>query len=216
MKEMKTLEVNGIVYDSFRDQVARDNVPRIGENGNWWVGDTDTGVSAGGSGGGAVVSAEEKWELLEDITIEEDVQVIGPSLWEIPQKKIRVVLDTLAASADTTYMSISVPTSDVVWSRVLRFYAVAMPRKSPERSFYEIECVGDGHAIVGIYHDDNPDDSYDNNKVTRMSGVTGGRMILTPIDSYGFTLTDQITGFGINTYGIFEAGTRLRIWGVAK
>ena len=25
--------------------------PYIGTNGNWWIGDTDTGVSAGGSGG---------------------------------------------------------------------------------------------------------------------------------------------------------------------
>ena len=25
--------------------------PHIGENGNWWIGETDTGVSAGGSGG---------------------------------------------------------------------------------------------------------------------------------------------------------------------
>jgi len=28
--------------------------PYIGENGNWWIGTTDTGVSAEGSGGGGV------------------------------------------------------------------------------------------------------------------------------------------------------------------
>lgn len=27
---------------------ASDVVPRVGENGNWWVGDIDTGVSASG------------------------------------------------------------------------------------------------------------------------------------------------------------------------
>lgn len=29
--------------------------PYIGSNGNWWIGDTDTGVSAGGSGGSSSV-----------------------------------------------------------------------------------------------------------------------------------------------------------------
>lgn len=33
--------------------------PYIGENGNWWIGDTDTGVSAGGSGGGSSYREQE-------------------------------------------------------------------------------------------------------------------------------------------------------------
>ena len=32
--------------------------PHIGENGNWWIGDTDTGVFAGGTGGGGGVGAD--------------------------------------------------------------------------------------------------------------------------------------------------------------
>lgn len=39
--------------------------PYIGENGNWWIGDTDTGVAAGGSGGG--------YTLVANIITEEDV-----------------------------------------------------------------------------------------------------------------------------------------------
>lgn len=34
--------------------------PYIGANGNWWIGDKDTGISAGGSGGSSVLEADLK------------------------------------------------------------------------------------------------------------------------------------------------------------
>lgn len=43
--------------------------PHIGDNGNWFIGDTDTGVSASGSGG----STGGGWEVVADITLEEPV-----------------------------------------------------------------------------------------------------------------------------------------------
>ena len=39
--------------------------PYIGENGNWWIGDTDTGVSAGGSGSGDSGSSPAETVLFE-------------------------------------------------------------------------------------------------------------------------------------------------------
>ena len=49
--------VNGKDGSSGADgQPGKDGVtPHIGDNGNWWLGDTDTGVSAGGSGGSATL-----------------------------------------------------------------------------------------------------------------------------------------------------------------
>ena len=37
---------------------ADGTTPHIGANGNWYIGDTDTGVSAGGSGLPAVTAAD--------------------------------------------------------------------------------------------------------------------------------------------------------------
>lgn len=48
--------------------------PHIGENGNWWIGDTDTGVSAGGSGASGVY-------VLSD----------GESLDNVPESAVLVV-----------------------------------------------------------------------------------------------------------------------------
>lgn len=45
--------------------------PHIGENGNWWIGETDTGVSAGGTGG-------ETWELIKTMNFTEDTYSIDP------------------------------------------------------------------------------------------------------------------------------------------
>ena len=46
--------------------------PFIGENGNWWIGETDTGVSAGGSG-----SSGGDYELIVDMEITETCQNIS-------------------------------------------------------------------------------------------------------------------------------------------
>lgn len=48
--------------------------PHIGENGNWWIGNTDTGVSAGGSGASGVY-------VLSD----------GESLDNVPESAVLVV-----------------------------------------------------------------------------------------------------------------------------
>ena len=50
---------------------ADGTTPHIGDNGNWWLGDTDTGVSASSNGSGGSGSS---WELVTDVTLEEDVQ----------------------------------------------------------------------------------------------------------------------------------------------
>jgi hypothetical protein len=41
----------GVVAMLSSCEIGESNVPYIGENGNWWVGDTDTGVKAAGTDG---------------------------------------------------------------------------------------------------------------------------------------------------------------------
>ncbi len=45
--------------------------PHIGDNGNWFIGEEDTGVSASGGGGGT-----KDWELVQSITTEENVSSV--------------------------------------------------------------------------------------------------------------------------------------------
>lgn len=62
--ELRKLMSNGWSWGS-----SGGTTPRIGSNGNWWIGDTDTGVSASGSGSGGSAGG---WELLNTITLAED------------------------------------------------------------------------------------------------------------------------------------------------
>ena len=50
------------------EAVDEPKTPHIGENGNWWIGDTDTGVSAGGS--------NYKWKLINNIEVSDVVDSV--------------------------------------------------------------------------------------------------------------------------------------------
>lgn len=91
------MEVYNSSYSAQDLENAIKAVPSIGENGNWWVGDNDTGVFAGGVNvtgaevGQTVKIAEvdedgrptaweavnsvNEWELLTDITLTEDASI---------------------------------------------------------------------------------------------------------------------------------------------
>ncbi len=49
---------------------AAGDTPYIGANGNWWIGEEDTGVSA--SGGGGSSGGGKTWTLLNEVTLEAD------------------------------------------------------------------------------------------------------------------------------------------------
>ena len=58
--------------DYFDGQPGTDGTtPHIGDNGNWWIGETDTGVSAAGSGG---TVTDNGWTKLGDITVSDSYE----------------------------------------------------------------------------------------------------------------------------------------------
>ena len=70
------IEVPVIAGEPGKDGIT----PHIGDNGNWWIGDTDTGVSAGGSGGGTGGSSKAKTEKLLDVTFTEATASVSVTL----------------------------------------------------------------------------------------------------------------------------------------
>ena len=81
------IEVPVIAGEPGKDGIT----PHIGDNGNWWIGDTDTGVSAGGSGsgssGGSVIPfANVKATKIVDLSIPTDEEGKLPTRIEITQR----------------------------------------------------------------------------------------------------------------------------------
>lgn len=158
--------------------------------------------------------SEEKWELLFDTTLEEEVKSIEAKFLDNPQKKIYAVLDTLAADADTNYMPTNIWTGTTDWRQYIKFYPKAMPMKTPRRSVIEAEVFDDLTAIVKASYGTVNDN--DGTSKVRMDAVKYSEMFLVPVDPYGNPINPRITAITTNTYGTFVAGTRLRVWGVAK
>lgn len=159
----------------------------------------------------------ETWELLTDITLEEEVNTIDNTYFTVPQKKVLFVLDTLAAETATNYMPVTIFTADVNYAKNIKFYPKAMPFTSAARSVYECEVLGSGKALIS-WGSNTSVPGMTNGRVYRLSDgqMDTGKMIIEPIDAYNNVINDEITGFTILTYSTFAAGTRLRVWGVAK
>lgn len=169
-------------------------------------------------GAGDLPSLDEEWVQLVDQTVEEAVQNLTNTWVSTPMKKIRILLETLAASSNTNYMPFTVSTGDNSTFNCARFYPTAMPVTEARCTEYFAEMfkVGEYNAmrlteyIGGIK---GVSSSLGNGiftlKPEKSAVSTGG-------DGYNNPLLDQITGLTIHTYATFEAGTRLRIWGVPK
>ena len=156
---------------------------------------------------------EEVWELLADVTIEEEVN--GYSVdFDNPQKKLRVIVDSLAADADTNYSGFTVHFNNEAGTTYYPkqlIYPLAIPRKSAGVSVYdistyyigEIPCAdittmfqvdaqsGTGNTPPKMFHSENLTEPY-----------------------YGKLMVPEISRFSQNTYGKFAVGTRYRIYGV--
>lgn len=167
-------------------------------------------------GGGPDGAATETWQLLADITLEEEVNNIETEYFATPQRKIRVVLDTLAAETAALSTPVKVRTGDVNWNRLVFFYPAPVPAVNVLRSLYEVEVLGDGKAMVAWNSVRNPDVKNGVGVELHVNSAGSGKMLLEPVDYYGNKINDEITGVQIGTYSTFVAGTRLRVWGVAK
>ena len=182
------------------------------------VNSVDENGAPNGWGAGDMPSLDEEWVQLVDQTVEEAVQTLTNTWVSTPMKKIRILLETLAASSSATYMPVTVFTGDNGSFYCARFYPTAMPVTEKRCTEYLAEMfkVGEYNAmrfteyIGGIK---GVSSSLGNGifllKPENSAVSTGG-------DGYNNPLLDQITGLTIHTYATFESGTRLRIWGVPK
>lgn len=157
--------------------------------------------------------AAEEWKLLFDAEIAEEVNTINTGFWAIPQKKILIILDTLAASANTSYTPVTVYTGSVDWNRNIRFYTSPVPTTAANRSVICIETLGEGR--VKVEHSVAP--AYTGNGAVygfHSQNCAVKSMIWNPTDGYGNAINDHITGVGIHTYATFAVGTKMKVYGV--
>lgn len=184
-------------------------VSSVDENGNV------TAVEAvdAPSGGGA---SEEVWELLADVTLEEETSTVTQTWAENPMRKVMINLSTLAYTENTSYMPTTIFTSDGGNPNfnIMRVYPTPLPKTSAENVTYIVEAFKLGEDAVlqfiehtkGVFPISN-----------QMSGVGAVNSFATYGNSlYSDALQDQITGITIHTYKTFAVGTRFTIWGVAK
>ena len=211
-EEMTSIQFNGGVRYLPRDNTK---VRKTGWNADKYLGTDENGnviekeisASSGGS--------DDVWELINDITLEEEVNKIDTGLWDKDYRKIRIVLDTLAASANTNYMGTIIYTSNGFnydTNNMIRFYTKAMPMTSAQRSLIECEIIDENSVIATASYGSVKENGFFNS----MDNSSASKMYWTPLDYGNKNILPQITGLQIGTYASFVAGTRLRVWGVAK
>ena len=157
---------------------------------------------------------DEKWELLCDVTLEEEVTQYEHSFKEKPMKKLLVILDTLAAEADTNYSGFTIDFNNEdnsSYAPYQVFYPYPMPRKSALRSIYKMSTyyLGNTPCLEVETHtaDINPSaNAQDNPKYWYVENLAERY--------FGKVMVPEIIKFNQNTYGKFAAGTRYRIYGV--
>lgn len=216
-------------------------VPNIGENGNWFIGDEDTGIFAAGvkvtgATEGQLVqissvnsigvpmawtpidppTGEDVWEPIADVTIEEDTQIFKQTWVGTPMRKVMINVASLAASANTNYMPVQFFTTDGAdaYFNLARFYPEALPRTGNLFRTYIGEVFKIGEEPVLRLTE------YRNG----VRPTEGSFAYLDPVTSatthgnggYADAIYDQITGVQFMTYATFVAGTRFTVWGVVK
>lgn len=155
---------------------------------------------------------EEVWELLADVTIEEEIKTVK-QLWE-PMKKVRIEVYTPAAAADTNYMPVTIYTTDDQLPNFVtgRFYPTALPRKSEYYSEYRVAMEEyDGMIIMRFT---------ESNDLARNSSGVVGSGTLKEVTSDGNSLyADKFenvytTGMHLQSYSLFPVGSTFKFWGV--
>lgn len=152
-------------------------------------------------------SADDKWELLVDVTLEEAASSYSHE-FSIPQRKILVILETPVADANATYSGFVVSFNNEAGTGYKpesgTIYPYAVPRTSAVVSYYMIETYYVGSVPLVIIHMpvDDP-----NKIVSRCLNSLQERY-------YQKMMVPEIIRFGQNSYGTFPAGTRYRIFGI--
>lgn len=158
------------------------------------------------------VDFEEDWELISEVTIEEEIQTVA-QLWE-PMKKVRIEVYTPAAAADTNNMPVTIYTTDDHSQSFVtgRFYPTALPRKSEYYSEYRVAMEEyDGKIIMRFT---------ESNDLVRNSSRIVGSGTLKEVTSDGNSgYADKFenvytTGMHLHSYSLFPVGSTFKFWGV--
>lgn len=213
MPEMKTLTLNNNTYDIVDDNAIHTPdtavvgqtiiVKEVDANGKPLTWEA-TDFPEGGSG--------EEWELLADVTLEQDVTGYTIDFLQ-PQKKLRVIVNSLSASADTNYSGFTVSFKNeagTVYYPNQLIYPTAIPRKAAGISVYDISTYYlDSMPCVDVRTMFQTDARYG-------AATTTNRFYAENLTEryFGKLMIPEIIRFSQNTYGTFAAGTRYRIYGV--
>lgn len=159
----------------------------------------------------------EDWVQIVDLTVEDTVNSITNSWPETPMKKIRVLLETVAYSENTNYMPTTVCTAlDAnIYFHSAQFYPTALPLREARHTEYLVAMmkVGEYNAIrFTEYLGGIRGVSSEEKNIFKLGAENSA--VSTGNNAYGASLLDYITAFKVATYGQFEAGTKLKIWGV--
>lgn len=160
----------------------------------------------------AQMPSGDNWELLYDVTLTEDVKRFEHVFSE-PMRKLSVIIDTLAADADTNYsgfgLSFKGATQNSYLPTINPIYPLAIPRKNACRSVYDISTYYQGETPVCEIHTSLQSGSKSNYEASKTFVYDS----VTDIYVHDMMLP-QINKFWQDTYSTFAAGTRYRIWGV--
>lgn len=159
----------------------------------------------------------EDWVQIVDLTVEDTVQSITNSWAETPMKKIRVLIETVAHSKNTDYMPTIVCTAlDAnIYFHSAQFYPTALPLTEARHTEYLVAMmkVGEYNAIrFTEYLGGIRGVSSEEKNIFKLEAENSA--VSTGNNPYGESLLDYITAFKVSTYEQFEAGTKLKIWGV--
>lgn len=158
------------------------------------------------------ISTEDTWELLCDVTLEEETNSFEVK-FEEPQKKLRVIVDTMAAAANTNYSAISVFMNNEAGTTYLverLMYPEPIPKTQAMRAIYDIETYY--RASVPFLevntHLAPPNHSYCDYNPKRFVYDSLTERYSTKM------MVPEIVKFRQNTYATFAVGTRYKIFGV--
>lgn len=161
------------------------------------------------------VDTEEVWELLVDVTLEEEINYYEHS-FDVPQRKLKVIVDSLAASANTTHSGFTLWFNNEAGSTYKPnaiFYPFPIPQTKAYSSVYNISTyyIGDEPCV-------------DVDAMAQTTAAYGTENDASKIKKYNITglkenyfnkmMIPEIFKFAQTTYGTFAAGTRYRIYGV--
>lgn len=166
------------------------------------------------SGGG---SSEEEWQMIADNVLEEETNRLEFSFSAM--KKVRVLLDTEAASADTNVSSVSIDSYEsAAQNSNVTFRPKAVPTKDKASSLYEVEYIEvDGVPYCKATWFYTPEQvPYEANKSFYAKDVIGGSVMFRPLNAYNQPVLAQIVKITVATYATFAVGTKVKVMGVAK